>query len=507
MLCRSAHVRSTVSRMLDPVVIILAALLALACTGCEEDDGPNPDGSRDPATILSVREVDTGVEVVWSRSHDVRFSAYRLSSSTDSAGTDLTELCRRTVDVDTVAVVEPVGSPGSPVWFVLETLDADDVILERDQAPGPDMPMIIGLSHEGAQWQLTWNRTPLDSFSSYRIRISRRQDLREAVLDQRTFNQSDTSLSFYELRIGGAITVGLDICDATDSVLKSDRVLLHLQEVQTAKGTLFSTVNNDSLHLRWRSLCGETIEYRLYALDGERTRIDTLLYIGRYCEDTLVVLPIDHIESTRSFQLIYEYSNGCRDLSNEELIRSNDSDMATYYPLHVGDYWNYTEIYHVVDQGIISTREYRVEIDSLVLMPNRLWYYTLNNAYERLDSRTGKIYSYCGIGEGLPFDEVLLEDLEAQIDVAFPGYRYSTCEQSWPNGEVRRMPERQVIVFGQSENCMNFFAVEDTDYPYPNYDLFYMDGIGLCYARKGVGMTSAYMTSLSYCRIGGHVYN
>lgn len=103
-----------------------------------------------------------------------------------------------------------------------------------------------------------------------------------------------------------------------------------------------------------------------------------------------------------------------------------------YYPLEVGDYWQYEKVYLAYNPYVKNINHYSLEVVSDTLMSNGYYYKVIEeksipenykrNRYERIDSTDGRVYAYVGV-ENHPGGEYPIDSLFAELENEYTATR------------------------------------------------------------------------------------
>ncbi|GMU95274.1 T9SS type A sorting domain-containing protein [Ignavibacterium album] len=181
-------------------------------------------------------------------------------------------------------------------------------------------------------------------------------------------------------------------------------------------------------------------------------------------------------------------------------------ELFSYYPLKVGNKWIYdktTIVYDFPPQITYDTVIKKVIRDSVA--QNNKKYFVLKEEsisgsveyfLERIDSATGKVFRFVQ-GFNYPDDELLIDDLTAEIGDTIEAFRYGI----WYPGGVTVLREEDYFTKWGLNNKRKIF--ETDNYGMPLYSLTY--GLGLDSAVYGFDFgTTTYV--LRGCVINGTVF-
>ncbi|WP_290662751.1 T9SS type A sorting domain-containing protein [Ignavibacterium sp.] len=181
-------------------------------------------------------------------------------------------------------------------------------------------------------------------------------------------------------------------------------------------------------------------------------------------------------------------------------------ELFSYYPLKVGNKWIYdktTIVYDFPPQITYDTVIKKVIRDSVA--QNNKKYFVLKEEsisgsveyfLERIDSATGKVFRFVQ-GFNYPDDELLIDDLTAEIGDTVEAFRYGI----WYPGGVTVLREEDYFTKWGLNNKRKIF--ETDNYGMPLYSLTY--GLGLDSAVYGFDFgTTTYV--LRGCVINGTVF-
>jgi hypothetical protein len=181
--------------------------------------------------------------------------------------------------------------------------------------------------------------------------------------------------------------------------------------------------------------------------------------------------------------------------------QENPDSLLAYYPLHIGNIWEYEEVEYDEFMLPVSTDYFRIRVIGDTLMPNAhtyrvLEYHKLLNRetelkYERVDSTTGNVYRF------LPDldTDLLLDSLFSQP------YEYSLANR-FGTASLRTVYYGETVcpIFERLFMCKEYSV--ETAIPITYY---LTKDIGLTFYTMGEG-TSGIITDIIYAHINGEEY-
>lgn len=180
--------------------------------------------------------------------------------------------------------------------------------------------------------------------------------------------------------------------------------------------------------------------------------------------------------------------------------QENPDSLLAYYPLHIGNIWEYEEVVYD-DMLPVSTTYLRIRVIGDTLMPNAhtyrvLEYHKLLNQetelkYERVDSTTGNVYRF-------------LPDLDSDllIDSLFSQHNDYSLANRFETAILRTeyRGESECPMFERLFICKRYSVVTAIPITY-----YLTKDMGFTFYTMGEG-TSGIITDILYARINGQEY-